>query len=643
MNLGPSRHAGTRLHAAGYWALAWTIVFMVVPAPQSAAESAVRNQESLMGAEVCRRFDLPADDAAAAFRAFIAQSRVQLLYATDEIAGVRTAAVQGDFTPGEALSRLLAGTQLTAVVTPAGAIAIRQAGPVSVQAPPPSGIPASADYAVTVRSGGRSWTLPTYRSHARPLDKTIDPAGRYIKLSFLALYSQEPKPPEQNPDTYAHSWSQFDFSGGPVEVEVRVLRQLQGVTLPLRSAAVLPSALGIEAAVTGGDTIRFTLTRPAKIALVPNAREAALELAKSERKRVLEGYRNPLFLFARAPERDVPDKNAPGTLVIRPGEQATPAQFQAAKRVWFEPGVHDYSRFRGDEQFYMVLKPEQEVYLAGGAYVYGNFRSEVKRPIARMPLVRGRGTLSGDRQPWDGVPYQRTVISHVRLDGITIADPHNHIQHSTAPVRDVAIVGAWHGNTDGLTVEVNQPDPSYSGWHIDDCFVMAADTNLKLGGAARARRYVAWQLNNAEPVWIRNPNRCLVEDVHVIAFNNWPEQGGRNARQTVNLHGGRGGAKNTLVRNLTIEAPFAPLLFLLPAEDPDGPAFDNVIFENVVVRTPHIALKSPIGAARADGPRTGRIVFRNLVINGVRVTNDNCRDYFELRHGVTPGRELVFE
>ena len=34
---------------------------------------------------------------------------------------------------------------------------------------------------------------------------------------------------------------------------------------------------------------------------------------------------------------------------------------------------------------------------------------------------------------------------------------------------------------------------------------------------------------------------------------------------------------------------------------------------------------------------------QNLVINGVRVTNANCRDYFELLHGVTPGKELVFE
>jgi hypothetical protein len=508
--------------------------------------------------------------------------------------------------------------------------------PAVITWPAPPGTPVSPDYEVTVSRGGESWRPATYWSFSRAVDKTIDPDGQYLKLSFLALHSTEPKTPEQNRDTYAHSWAQFDFAGGPVEVAVRIKRPLAGVTLPLRSAAVLPSVHGIQARVEGGDTIRFTLARPAKIAVVPNHREALAQLAQAEEKQAREGYRNPLFLFARAPERDVPTKAAGGTLVIRPGQAVTPAEFGRAKVIWFEPGLHDFSRFPGDEQYYMLLRTGQTAYLAGGAWVFGNFRSEVRRPIGDIPLVRGRGVLSGDKQPWDGVPYVRTVVSHVRLDGITITDPHNHLQHSIAPVRDTAVVGAWHGNTDGFTVEP-RPGETYAGWHLDDCFVMAADTNLKLGGPARARNYVAWQLNNAEPVWIRNPNGCEVEGVHVIAYHNW------KGRQTFNLHGGRGGARNTVVRNVVIEAPFVPLLFLLPAEDPAGLQFENVIFENIVVNTPHIAAKSPIGAPQAGGPATGRIIFRNLIINGVRVTDANCRDYFELRHGVTPGKELVFE
>ena len=517
------------------------------------------------------------------------------------------------------------------------------AGRVIVRDGPGGDVTASPDYEVTVRREARTWPVFTYRSVNRPYDKSLDPEGRYLKLSFLALHSVEPPAPEKNRDTYAHSWAHFDFDGGPVEIEVKIKRAFPGLTLPLESCAVLPSSLAITAQVVGRNTVRFTLPHPAKLALVPNHTRALSELAKIETKQALEGYRNPLFLFARSPERNLPDKNAPGTLVVRPGRAFTPAELAQAKALWFEPGVHDYSRFAGDANHYIVLRSGQSVYVTGGAYVYGNFRSAVVNPIRDMPTLRGRGTLSGARQRWSDEPYKTTVVAHVQLDGVQITDTHNHLHHSTAPMRDIAVVGAWHGNTDGPTVAVHRPD-SFSGWHIEDCFVMAADTNLKVEGAARVRGYTLWQLGNAEPMWVRNPDRCVIEDVHVLAFNDWPAVGKRASRQVVNFHGGPAGAKNTLVKNLTIEAPFVPLLFYLPVEQVDsGGAFENVVFENVTVTTPNISAKSPFGAVKPDGTRAGRIVFRNLVINGTRVTNANCLGYFELLGGATVGQELVFE
>jgi hypothetical protein len=508
---------------------------------------------------------------------------------------------------------------------------------------PGGDVAASPDYEVTVRRSALTWPVFTHQSFNRPYDKSIDAEGQYLKMSFLALHSVEPPAPEKSRDTYAHSWAQFDFDGGPVEVEVRIRRAFTGLTLPLESCAVLPASLGVTAKVVGRDTIRFTMPCPAKIAIVPNHTRAFAELAKSETKQALEGYRNPLFLFARAPEQNIPDKNAPGTLVVRPGHAFTPAELAQAKAVWFEPGVHDYSRFAGDENHYIVLRTGQSVYVAGGAYIYGNFRSDVKHPISDMPTLRGRGTLSGLRQRWNDRPNAMTVVAHVHLDGVQIADTHNHLSHSTAPMRDIAVVGAWHGNTDGPTIEAHEPDP-YTGWHIEDCFVMAADTNLKIRGSGRVHGYTLWQLNNAEPIWLRDPDQSVIEDVQVLAFNNWPTPGSRATRQVVNFHVDPAGAKNTLVKNLTIEAPFVPLLFFMPVERvDDGTVFENVVFENVTVTTPSIFAKSPFGAAKPNGTRAGRIVFRNLVINGIRVTNANCRDYFDLLDGVTAGKELVFE
>lgn len=502
---------------------------------------------------------------------------------------------------------------------------------------PGAGVPASPDYEVTLRSGGKARKCFTYYSYARPVDKLLDPEGRYIKLSFLALHSSEYKRPEDNKDTYAHSWTSFDFAGGPVGVEVRVMRPLDGLTLPLRSCGILPSALGIKAQVVGGDTIRFILDKPAKLAVVLNPADALEKLKAAESKQAVEGYRNPLFVFARSPETNVPGKNAPDTLVLKPGQASRVEDFAKARVIYFEPGVHDYSEFNpGDPNHYITLQPQQTAYLAGGAYVYGVFSADKRQPaISDMPLLRGRGTMSGAKQRWTDLPYQNTLEKGVRLDGIQITDANNHISHSNAPVHDVAVVGAWHGNTDGFTREVPASEP-YAGWHVDDCFVMAADTNLKVGGSARVRNYTIWQLANAEPLWIRNPDGCMVDGLQVIAYHAW------SSRQTINIS--RGTVKNSIFKNITVEAPFVPLLFLMPVSgEGRGPVYDNVEFENVAVTSPFIAQKSVFGRRDGAGGPIGKVVFRNLVVNGKKVTSQNCSDYFDLLQGVTIGKEIVFE
>jgi len=499
---------------------------------------------------------------------------------------------------------------------------------------PGGDVAASPDYEVVVRGGTQTYKPFTYYSYNRPVDKLLDREGRYIKLQFLALHSNEYKRPEENRDTYAHSWTSFDFAGGPVQVEVRIKRPISGITLPLRSCGVFPSTLGIKAQVVGGNMIRFALDKPAKVALVPNHLMALEKLRGEGAKQAWEGYRNPFFLFARQPERSTPRKEAPGTLVIRPGKLAGVTAVSQARVIYFEPGVHDYSEFNHDDpEHYITLRSGQTVYLAGGAYVYGVFCCENRGPVDELPLVRGRGTMSGCKQRWSDLPYRTTLERNVRLDGIQITDANNHISHSNATVKDVAVVGAWHGNTDGFTREVPKSEP-YRGWHVDDCFVMAADTNLKVGGVARVRNYSIWQLGNAEPLWIREPDGCVVDGLQVIAFNAWPN------RQTVNIS--RGTVKNSVFRNIKVEAPFVPLLFLMPGGGgSDGPTYENVLFEDIVVTTPHVAKKSPLGSV--DGGRLGRIVFRNLTINGVKVTAANCDDYFEIGKGVRVGTDVVFE
>lgn len=518
----------------------------------------------------------------------------------------------------------------------AAPIAFGAAAHVIVWDGPGGNVAASRDYDVTLKAGGKTFRPFTYYSYNSPYDKTLDREGNYIKLSFLALHSNEYRKPENSLDTYAHSWTSFDFSGGPVDVEVKITKPGDGLTMPLKSCAVLPSSLKIACRVTGDNTMGFRLEKPAKFAVVPNHLLALEKLAKVERKQTFEGYRNPLFIFARAPETNAHSKTAPGTLVIKPGENYKAADFAKAKTIYFEPGVHDYSRFDGNENFYIVLHKGQKMYLAGGAYVFGTVKSNIKTPIEDMPLLYGRGTLSGAKQRWTDLPYVNNVIIGVRFEGIQITDAHNHITHTNGPVKDVAIVGAWHGNTDGPTLEVPRSE-KYGGIHVEDCFVMAADTNLKVGRTTRVKNYTAWQLSNAEALWVRGTEGAVVEDLHVIAYNAW-------GRQVVNFRSDSTNQRNAVLRNITLEAPFSGMPFFMPSDYTGaGESFENILFENVTVNTPNLAAKSTFGFGKNDRSRLGRVVFRNLVINGTRVTAANCRDYFDLADGVTVGKEIVFE
>jgi iron complex outermembrane receptor protein len=75
--------------------------------------------------EFRQAYNLPADEAGAALRLFSDRSGQDVLFATGSVRGVRTNPVRGDFTPREALDRMLAGTVLAATADErSGALAV---------------------------------------------------------------------------------------------------------------------------------------------------------------------------------------------------------------------------------------------------------------------------------------------------------------------------------------------------------------------------------------------------------------------------------------------------------------------------------------------------------------------------------------
>ncbi len=114
----------------------WIMVFAVwvvaaaVSAPTAAAEAASAK----------RQFNVPAGAAADALRKFSTQSGHEVVFAADTPAGVKTNAVVGQYTPGEAVKLLLAATGLTAKQDPAsGAFMVNRASvPNAPEASPPT-------------------------------------------------------------------------------------------------------------------------------------------------------------------------------------------------------------------------------------------------------------------------------------------------------------------------------------------------------------------------------------------------------------------------------------------------------------------------------------------------------------------------
>ncbi len=82
---------------------------------------------ALAAAPAQRQFNVPAGEAEKSLKQFSEQARLEVLFPTDLVAGVRTRAVAGELAPREALTRMLAGTGLIAVQDgDGGALSVRR-------------------------------------------------------------------------------------------------------------------------------------------------------------------------------------------------------------------------------------------------------------------------------------------------------------------------------------------------------------------------------------------------------------------------------------------------------------------------------------------------------------------------------------
>jgi hypothetical protein len=367
------------------------------------------------------------------------------------------------------------------------------------------------------------------------------------------------------------SWASFDFTG---RVTVRVFNLAGDFT----RSRLLPSSRGIAVHINGR-TVSFDLVRPGQFAIEFD-----------------EGIAHPLFIFANAPEQDVPNERDPGV-------------------VFFGPGVHDLG------ETMIAPKAGQTVYLAPGSFVFGRIR------VSDAPgvTVRGRGILSGGHLP-PNPPGTYTVphliefdaaSHHGTVEGITLIEsPHYNLlfKGTDCVARNLKTIGWWFG-TDGIGFG--------DRGLVEDCFLRCNDDALKLYSSGMiARRCVIWQMENGAPFqfsWNMNTDNSgfLVSDCDVIHVDHHKEAENRAIFNAV--HGGSGHLSDYLFENIRIEnAHYRFLLLQIKktswAKAKEWGRLSNIQLRNVTADGPfskRSAIRSDDPAGRIDG-----VTFTDVQIGG---------------------------
>jgi hypothetical protein len=498
--------------------------------------------------------------------------------------------------------------------------------------PAPKGIKASANFSVKIFQNGNAKNSFVY--YSTPLDNDAANAEKIrnevikginanqVLSDFYAGGKQLPLDKEQS-----CSYTCFSFSG---KIEVKVTGKES-----INSFKILPSSARIQGTVEG-ETLTFTLEKPQKLGIVLNG-----------------DYLNPLFLFADAPEQGVPDKNAPGTLVINEGDDCKniSEKLQQASVVWFEPGVHNIG-------ISFPVFANQTIYIEGGAYLMGT----ISGFMAPNVTIRGRGILAGDnisrkyvlglkedraKNNWERLHYHAINMlsednktswnafadypghgcDNLTIEGITIASPRQFFIRATGvpiTIYNVKMVGSWPYNTDGIST-IGQANTT-----VFDCFFHCNDDAIYVTpNNCHIHHCNFWQGNNGcvfQFAWGSAPytqgggyiHDCnILHNGHVAEANNRMVIGSRK--------GGTGDIENVHFKNINIEGPVWSLIRLETNGSGDLGSFRNITFENINVTGP-VLHKSTIISSK--GKKEGEsstswienVTLKNVKINGQKIS-----------------------
>jgi hypothetical protein len=357
------------------------------------------------------------------------------------------------------------------------------------------------------------------------------------------------------------AWTSFDSWGlrggvpspGAAPVTVQVSMVIPAPAWQRPAVRVLPSAYGVvpSAVTQAGNTYQVTFA-------ISSAGQYSVEFYDAATPPDFATWvpPNPLLIFANPMEEDAPRADRSNVLVLAPG-QAIPASGAwgtrdgvAVDTLYFSPGVYDLDQVPSNVNTGIyVLRSNQHVYIAGGAYVKGAFATCPSTPAGCSDAVnvsiRGRGILSGENFKRDYtvnetnsnadaldapmlIDFEGSAVAqgvwagqqNALIEGITLIQaPYYNITLNGINNRvDGVKLISWYPSTDGIAVGYDykvQGVEHPGGGVLENSFFKDGDDSVKLySSGLRVRNVVVWQSNNAAAFEIGAPVQD-VDDVWV--------------------------------------------------------------------------------------------------------------------------------
>ena len=420
----------------------------------------------------------------------------------------------------------------------------------------------------------------------------------------------------------ANHWTTFSFADS-VDVEAS---RLDGKAI--NTCIVRPLSLNIQTSIQG-NTCSFTLDQPARVSVeIDETRTISANFNQigTVTKQIVK---NPLFVFAEPLETNIPKSGTAGVL-------------------YFGPGIHNIGK-----QY--PLANNTQVYIAGGAYVIGTFKSAQSNP--KNISIRGRGILSAigltetakESSQWGNhsIDFSRgTGGSNLSIEGITITDPLRAciISYSPIHIQRVKLM-SWEHRNDGITAGNKSV--------VEDNFIKVQDDNIKLYYSNQVvRRNVIWQQTGGgvfKLAWSLSgtDQGNQVSDIDIIhsdVFNDYSsaEPDRPDMHSTSAIFSSMGFNKNASFRNGTFKnirieekhlLRLMSLRMVTTHKSPGGtsvwgnpsPAaskqIDNLTFQNVELPAEPYKESTLYGNA---GGTISNLKFVNLSVGGQVVTSGNA-------------------